>query len=267
MPDSWPHLLLWASNGWHHGGFPFVYGRLTARPTFSCGRMTAGLTKISPIRLNLPSRLWAPDGWPHLLLWTPDVWPHGGSHPHQSIFPSTPTYLLRVRSDRRPDFSVRLGGGGLVFEPLAPRPPPPPPLFPFCLRHPTHSADYNSNVLCRIPGHRLALIPSLIIPTTDYVLHIEHQPLQCGAGINKHTQDRPRPSPDRKGDSIYFILSTVASYLSRIVNRSRLNRCSFFCSFHSWSVPKCLPQVDLDPFLLQKMPLYALLNALGVILL
>ena len=43
--DVWPHLLIWALNGWPHGGFPF---------------------------------LWAPDGWPHLLLWAPDGWPHGG---------------------------------------------------------------------------------------------------------------------------------------------------------------------------------------------
>ena len=43
--DGWPHLLLWAPDGWPHGGFPF---------------------------------LWAPDGWPHLLLWAPDGWPHGG---------------------------------------------------------------------------------------------------------------------------------------------------------------------------------------------
>ena len=34
--------------------------------------------------------------------------------------------------------------------------------------------------LCMIPGHRLALIPSLIIPTTYYVLHLEHEPLRCG---------------------------------------------------------------------------------------
>ena len=39
------------------------------------------------------------------------------------------------------------------------------------------------------------------------------------------------------------------------------------CSFHSWSVPNFFPQVDLNPFLLQKMPFCTLLNALGVILL
>ena len=43
--DGWPHLLLWAPNGWPHGGLPF---------------------------------LWAPDGWQHLLLWEPDGWSHGG---------------------------------------------------------------------------------------------------------------------------------------------------------------------------------------------
>ena len=126
----------------------------------------------------------------------------------------------------------------MVFEPLPPRAPLPPLLFPLFPRHPTPSADYNPNVLCRIPGHRLALIPSLIIPTTDYVLHLEHEPLSCGAGINKHTQDIPLTSPDSEGASIYFTLSAVASCLSRIVTRSTLDRCSFCCSFHSWSVPK-----------------------------
>ena len=105
-------------------------GRLMAGRTFSCGRLTAGLTEVSPIRLNLSSHLWAPNGWPHLLLWAPDGWPHGGSHTHQSIVPSTPTYLLLVRSDRRLEVSVRLGGGGLVLEPFPPSPMPPLPLFP-----------------------------------------------------------------------------------------------------------------------------------------
>ena len=95
----------------------------------------------------------------------------------QYVVPSTPTYLLRDRSVRRPEFSVRLGGGVLVFEPLPPRAPLPPLLFPLFPRHPTPSADYNPNVLCRIPSHQLALIPSLIITTTDYVLHLEHEPL------------------------------------------------------------------------------------------
>ena len=129
-PDGWPHLLLWAPNGWPHGGFPFVCGCLTAGPTFSCGRMTAGPTEVSPIRLNLSSCLWAQNGWPHLLLWAHDSCPHGGSHPHQSVVPSTLTYLLRFRSDRLPKFSVCLGEGGLVFEPLPPCPPLPPPFFP-----------------------------------------------------------------------------------------------------------------------------------------
>ena len=111
-PDGWPHLLLWDPNVWTHGGFPFVCGHLTAGPTFSCGRLTDGPTEVSPIQLNLSSRLWDPNGWPHLHLWAPYGWPHGGSHPHQSIVPSMPTYLLRVCSDRRPEFSVRLGGGG-----------------------------------------------------------------------------------------------------------------------------------------------------------
>ena len=43
--NGWLHLFLWESNGWPHGGFPF---------------------------------LWAPDVWPYLLLWAPDGWPHGG---------------------------------------------------------------------------------------------------------------------------------------------------------------------------------------------
>ena len=63
-----------------------------------------------------------------------------------------------------------------------PRPPPPPPLLPFCPRHPTHSADYNTNILYRIISHQLALILSLITPTTDYVLHLEHEPLRCANG-------------------------------------------------------------------------------------
>ena len=49
----------------------------------------------------------------------------------------------------------------------------------------------------------------------------------------------------------------------RIVTRSTLD-C---CSFHSWSVLNFFIQVDLDPFLLQKLPLCALLSAIGVILL
>ena len=118
--------------------------------------------------------------------------PHG-------CFPTPPnpsSCLLRTTSfasvlSAAPSFMSVLVGGGSVFEPLTPCAPPPPPLFLFCPRHPTHSADYNSNVFCRIPGHQLALIPPLIIPTTDYVLHLEHKPLQCGAGINKHTRDRP----------------------------------------------------------------------------
>ena len=48
-PDSGPQLLLWAKNGWYHGGFHFVYGRLTADRTFSCGRLTNGLTEVSLI--------------------------------------------------------------------------------------------------------------------------------------------------------------------------------------------------------------------------
>ena len=129
-PDVWLHLLLWASNGWPQGGFPLVCGHLTAGRTFFCGHLTTGLTEVSLIRLNLLSRLWAPNVWPHLLLWAPDSWPHGGSHPHQSTILSTPNYLRCVCSDRRPEFSFCLGGGGLVFEPLPPLPPPPPPFCP-----------------------------------------------------------------------------------------------------------------------------------------
>ena len=110
-PDGWPQLLLCTPNSWLQGGFPFVCGRLTAVWTFSCGRLTAGLTEVYSFRLNILSPLWAPDGWHQLLLLAPDGFPHRGSHPHQSVVPSTPTYLLPVRSDRF-DFSVRIGGGG-----------------------------------------------------------------------------------------------------------------------------------------------------------
>ena len=94
-------------------------------------------------------------------------------------------------------------------------------------------------------------------------IHLEHEPLRCGDGINKNNRDRPRPSPDREGASIDFTFSAAASCMSLIVTRSTLD-C---CSFHSWSVPNFFPQVDLDPFLPKKLPFYALLNALGVILL
>ena len=158
-----------------------------------------------------------------LILWAPMADLTNVSPSPQSIVPSTPTYLLCDQSVCLPEFSARIGGGGLAFEPYPPHAPPPPPLFPFYSRHPTHSAYYNSNVFCRIHGHQLALIPTLIIPTTYYVLHLENKPLRCGAGINKHTRDRPRPSPDSKGASIYFTLSTAASCLLRIATRSTLN--------------------------------------------
>ena len=136
-------------------------------------------------------------------------------------------------------------------------------VIPFCSQNPTHSTDSNLNVLCRIPGHRLALVLPLITPTKEYVLHLDNKPIRCEAGINKHTRERPRPSPDSEGASIYFTLSAVTSCMSHIVTRSTLD-C---CSFHYWSVPKFFPQVDLDPFLLRKLPFCALLDALGVILL
>ena len=119
------------------------------------------------------------------------------------------------------------GGGGLVFEPWTPRAPPTPPWSPFFPQNPTHSADSNSNVLCRIPGHQLALVPPLIIPTTDYVLHVQREPLRCGSGIKKHTRDRPCPSADSEGASVDFTLSAAASCMSRFVNRSTLDYCSF----------------------------------------
>ena len=181
--------------------------------------------------------------------------------PNPSFRLLPPTSFVTVPSAAPSFLSVLVGG--LVFEPLPPRAPPPSTLFPFCPRHPTHSADYNLNILCRIPGRGLTLIPPLIIPTTDYVLHLEHELIRCGAGINKHTRDRPRPPPDSKGASIDFTLSAAASFLSRIITNSTIN-C---CSFHSWSVPNFFPQLDLDPFLLQKLPFCDLLNALGVILL
>ena len=125
--------------------------------------------------LILCGRQWLTSRMFPLPLWAPiadltDVFPSP-----QSIVSSTPTYLLRDWSVRYPEFSAPLGGGGLVFEPLPPRALPPSSLFPFCLRHPTHSADYNSNVLCRIPGHRHVLIPSIITPTIDSVLCLEHE--------------------------------------------------------------------------------------------
>ena len=150
-----------------------------------------------------------------------------------------------------------------MFEPLPPRAPQTPLWSPFCPRNPTHSADSNSNVLCRIPSHRLMLVLPLIISTADYVLHLEYKPLLCGDGINKNTQDRPRQSPDREGASIDFTLSAASSCMLRIVTSSTLE-C---CSFHYWSVPNFSPQVNLYPFLLQTFPFCALLNALGVILL
>ena len=150
-----------------------------------------------------------------------------------------------------------------MFEPWPPCAPPNPSWSQFCLRNPTQSADSNSNVLCRIPGQQLALVPPLITPTTDYVLHLQYEPLRCGAGINRHTQDRPCPYPDSKGDSIDFTLSAAASCLSLIITRSTLD-C---CYFHYCSVYNFFPQVDLDLFLLRKLPFCALLNALGVTLL
>ena len=157
-----------------------------------------------------------------------DGWPHGIPPISQSIIPSTPVYLLRDRSVHRPKFSARIGGGGgLVFEPWTPRAPPTPPWSPFFPQNPTHSADSNSNVLCRIPGHQLALVPPLIIPTTDYVLHVQREPLRCGSGIKKHTRDRPCPSADSEGASVDFTLSAAASCMSRFVNRSTLDYCSF----------------------------------------
>ena len=57
----------------------------------------------------------------------------------QSIVLSTPTYLLCDRSVRRPEFSIRLGGGGgwcLNHYPLAHRRLP--CYFRLCLRHIRH---------------------------------------------------------------------------------------------------------------------------------
>ena len=119
----------------HVGGYGHVgdYGMWApmADPTFSCGCRW------------LTSRM-----FPH--------------PPNPSFRLHRPTSFATVLSAAPSFLSVLVGGGGVG--PLPPHALPPPPLFLFCPQHPTHSADYNSNVLCRIPGHRLALIPSLIIP-------------------------------------------------------------------------------------------------------
>ena len=65
---------------------------------------------------------------------------------------------------------------------------------------------------------------------------------------NIHEADLIRPLT-AKG-LFYFTLSAVASCLSHIATRSTLD-C---CSVRSWSVPYFFPQVDLDPFLLRKLP-------------
>ena len=133
-------------------------GRPMAGPSFSCGRLMAGRTEVSPFQIHLLSSLWAPDGWPSF------------------SYGRLTAGRTEVPIPINPSFRLR-----------RPRPTPPPSLFSFCPRHSTHSADYNSNILCRIPDHQLALIPSIIIPTTDYVLRLEHEKLRCGDGIHKHT--------------------------------------------------------------------------------
>ena len=58
-------------------------------------------------------------GWPHCERL--DGMSSQISFPHlQSIFISTPTYFLPNSSDRRPEFSARLGGGGGVVLTMSP---------------------------------------------------------------------------------------------------------------------------------------------------
>ena len=167
-------------------GLTMSCGRRWLTAPYPVGALTAGLTEVSPFRINHPSvgARWLAPASPV----GAGGWPHGGSHP-QILSPlwapdGWPQILLWAPLAGRTEVPIPINPS---FRLLRPRPTPPPPLFSFCPRHPTHSEDYNSNILCRIPGHRLALIPSLIIPTTDYVLRLEHEKLRCGDGIHKHT--------------------------------------------------------------------------------
>ena len=61
---------------------------------------------------------------------------------------------------RTPDSAVSIRPGEEeLFWPVPLRTHPTPPWSPFCPQKPTHSADSNSVVLCRIPRHRLAIAP------------------------------------------------------------------------------------------------------------
>ena len=159
MPDGCLHLLLLAPNGWPHRGLYFVCGRLRAGHPFSCGRLTAGLTEVSPS-----------DSFYCPLCGCPMAGPSFSCGRLMAGCTEVPIPISPL-SHLRQHISFPF------FLTATPSSPPPLPLFPFCPRHPNHSADYNLNVLCRIPGHPLPLIPSLIIPTTEYVLHLEHEPL------------------------------------------------------------------------------------------
>ena len=106
-----PHNILWApmvdlTVSAVMAGLTNVLWAPMAGPTFSCGRQMAGPTDI--YHSSVGAKWMAPPSTVGA-----DDCPHRG-YPHlpQSIVLSTPTYLLRVRSVRRPEFPVRIGGGG-----------------------------------------------------------------------------------------------------------------------------------------------------------
>ena len=71
-----------------------------------------GPTEVSPIRLNILSRLWASNGWTHLILWAPMAGPTEVPFP---INPSSrlrrPTSSASVMSAAPSFLSVLVGGG------------------------------------------------------------------------------------------------------------------------------------------------------------
>ena len=51
--------------------FPFCMWAPNGWPHLLLWAPMDGPTEVSHIRINLSSRMWAPNGWPHLLLWAP----------------------------------------------------------------------------------------------------------------------------------------------------------------------------------------------------